>query len=859
MNIKKKEFEQLVPQLKISGIKHLNRQIPPQAHTPMYNFHKYWSRKTWNVVGEFIETYCPPNGIVLDPFGGSGVTAIEALKRGRKVITADISPIATELIRLTIKQLDAPKLKAAYERIEKQVKDKILKLYKTECRNCGSEIFFDCAILEKDKYKEIRYKNCPDCNDERRENTKLIDFDLEIIRKIDRHKIKEWYPDNRLYHTNGKPFKEKQQYESIDQLFTKRNLYALAILMVAIENESDKVLRDFLKIAFSSMVHLCSRMNPISEAGHFTPFSSAWTQHSYWYPSGPYMEQNVWYKFESAIWGHQGLVKAKEESNKYFKNIKFANRFQEVIDGDSDIFIYCGSCIDLMKEMSEQYFESGCVDYIFTDPPYDSSIQYGELSYLWITWLKMDKGYLEKIALDEIIHSERQDKNFEVYHSLLRNSFERMYDVLKPENYVTVTFHNPTFKVRNATIRASVLAGFELQKIHHQELARPSAKSLLQPFGSAQGDFYLRFYKPVLRERESESESIDELRFEKIVIDTTIKILAERGEPTPYTIIINAIDPELAKRGFFSELNTGSDIKTVLEKKIDDTFILVNAKMGQATGKLWWFKNPKLVPHLEKIPLTDRVEKTVLAKLQQKGKVTFTDIWEAVSISFPNSLTSDQTSIKEALEVYAKPMQQGYWLIKPGFKPGVVEKEHTSVLAILAEIGQEAGYSIYIGKNEQNHQIDSVHLKKTGKLNQYVNYQTIFKLENIQNPDIVDDVDLLWIRDNKIEYLFEVECTTSMTSALQRGSNVSNEIKKVMLIPIDREKQFNQKMKSPMFYNSFTNENWNTVLFDVLYNNWFKFRSKVIIDDLFNKVSTTTLTDKIIKNIVKEPEPDFFE
>lgn len=42
-----------------------------------------------------------------------------------------------------------------------------------------------------------------------------------------------------------------------------------------------------------------------------------------------------------------------------------------------------------------------------------------------------------------------------------------MFSMLKPSVYLTVTFHNPTFKIRNATIRAAVFAGFELQKIHH--------------------------------------------------------------------------------------------------------------------------------------------------------------------------------------------------------------------------------------------------------------------------------------------------------------------------------------------------------------------------------------------------------
>jgi len=143
--------------------------------------------------------------------------------------------------------------------------------------------------------------------------------------------------------------------------------------------------------------------------------------------------------------------------------------------------------------MSLLKLPSRSVDYVFTDPPYDASIQYGELSYMWAAWLKMDTGYIETISAKEVIRNERQHKDFDVYHGLLKNSFEGMHKALKLGRYLTVTFHNPTFQVRNATIRAGTYVGFELEKIHHQPLARGSGKSLLQPFGSAQGDFYLRF------------------------------------------------------------------------------------------------------------------------------------------------------------------------------------------------------------------------------------------------------------------------------------------------------------------------------------------------------------------------------
>lgn len=814
-------------------VEHLNRQIPPEAHTAMYNFHKYWSRKTWNVVGKFVETYCAKGKIVFDPFGGSGVSAIEALKIGRKAIICDLNPLATELIRLTIKPVSLTQLHEAFKRVEKKVKKKIQDLYLTKCRKCKHIFPFDVAIWKDDDITSIRYYSCPGCGTSQMKRNPPILFDDTQLKKIKSHKIKEWYPKNKLYY-NGRPFMKKEKYESLDEMYTKRNLYALAILMDEIEKEPHKDLKDFLKLGFTSMVHLCTKMTPVRPT---RPMSSAWTIHSYW--SAPeFMESNVWDKFESAITGKQGLIKAKEESNAYFEDVKFGKNFKDVIEGEADVYVHTGSCLDLMQDMYKVYHEKGCVDYIFTDPPYDSSIQYGELSYMWVAWLGKDKNYLETIQKDEIIHNEKQKKSFDVYHSLLKNSFTGMFNVVKPNRYLTLTFHNPTFKIRNATIRAGVLSGFELEKIHHQELAHSSPKSLLQPFGSAQGDFYLRFYKHDLGKKGKTPEAIDEHRFEKIVVETTIKILAERGEPTPYTIIINAIDPELTKHGFFSELHSGLDVTEVLKKHSGKDFTLVSAKSGSASGKLWWFKNPKLIPHLEQIPLTERVEETVLRQLRAKGKVTFTDMWDAVSIAFPNSLTSDQTSIKEALETYARQMQGGFWLIKPYFKIEAIEKEHTTIIALLAEIGQRQGYHIYIGKNEQSHELNTPLLKKTGRLNQYIDYKNVSKLKNTQNADIIDDIDILWIKDDKIVYMFEVESSTSMTSALQRGSNVEQSVDKIMLYPVDRQNQFNQKMKSPLFSERFDSDNWKIILFDVLYSKWNKTKRDTDIRKLFSEPTT---------------------
>lgn len=800
----------------------------------MYNWHKFWGRKTWNVVSRFVEAYSREGAIVMDPFSGSGVTALEALKLGRRVIAVDLNPVAIEILRLTVEYVDLVKLRESFERVERNVKQRINDLYLAECRSCGKKTPIDCAIWLRDRnkkltLKEFRYR-CSNCTEVVGKGGKPSPKDLKYIKRIEEEfqSKKLWYPTNRLYYPDGMPFKEKQRYDSIDELFTSRNLYALAILMESVEKEKDKNLRDFLKIAFTSMVHLCTTMGAVSDplpTSHHTAFSSTgWTQHSYWFAK-EFMEQNVWSKFHSAVMGHQGLLKAKVESNKYFKNTKVTTKLESVLDGSADMCIIASSCLDVLEGMT-----SRTVDYIFTDPPYDASIQYGELAYMWACWLRKDKKYLDKMCSDEIVRNEKQHKSFEVYHSLLRRSFEGMYKVLKLNGYLTLTFHNPTFVVRNATIRAGTHAGFEFEKIHHQPTAQKSGKSLLQPFGSAMGDFYLRFHKPASEQsRGQQPREIDEKRFEKIVVDTTIELLAERAEPTPYTIIINFIDPVLAKNGFFSTLQTGLDVKSVLKRHIGSEFRLVQEKIGGVKGQLWWFNSPALVSRLKEIPLTERVEQTIYRLLHRQAKITFTDAWEEVSIEFPNSLTSDSTSIKEALEQYARQVGSGFWLLKPEVRQRV--NQHSEILAVLAEVGQAQGNHVWIGKKEQaDHAEGIVGSKKA--LKSYVDAE-ISKLRDVVDAHAVEMIDVLWIKKNTAVAAFEVESTTTMTSGLVRGSNLGQEVPKYLVIPEERDDQLKRKMKSPMFAERFEGDGWRVLFFDTLRNNYKKLKSgNISIDDL---------------------------
>ncbi len=71
-------------------IQHIDHILVVKTHSPMYLMHKYWARKPAGVVAEYIKAYSKPGQIVLDPFVGSGVTAIEAIKLGRKGAGIDL-------------------------------------------------------------------------------------------------------------------------------------------------------------------------------------------------------------------------------------------------------------------------------------------------------------------------------------------------------------------------------------------------------------------------------------------------------------------------------------------------------------------------------------------------------------------------------------------------------------------------------------------------------------------------------------------------------------------------------------------------------------------------------------------------
>ncbi len=301
-----------------------NEAITTTKATAIYNMHTYWSKKPHDAIRQYIRHYTKPGDIVLDPFCGSGGTALAALMEGRKAIAIDRSPAATFITKNYCTPVDVDELQAAFEELKEKVKPEIDWLYETKCDRCGGKAttaytvysqrfrcprcletvaLFDCPEVGgrtlKGKPKKIRI--CPHCQKgghqeqikstgehlgavpvlvsyicengckpargERRHDDAdpkkreyFERFDLGKIREIDGREIPHWYPPHKMMNVEddskpwGAEWREGRNFRTVAELFTKRNLWALAAIKEAIGKPDISIHTDALLFALNSIL-----------------------------------------------------------------------------------------------------------------------------------------------------------------------------------------------------------------------------------------------------------------------------------------------------------------------------------------------------------------------------------------------------------------------------------------------------------------------------------------------------------------------------------------------------------------------------------------------------------------------------
>jgi len=295
-----------------------------QEEARHYGVHPYFTRRPANVVRDYIERYSEVGDVVLDPFGGTGVTAIEAFLIGRNAIQNDLNPFANFIARnIADTTLDstAP-LRQAFERIELACKDSLQK-------------------IEKDEAEAQRW---------------LEKLPLPENIRLPRNSDAEFYYD----------------------MFTPRQLAGLGLIKQAIDCESG-VIRDSLLLAWSASVaklnktFLSAKGRAESRGG-----SSIFSIYRYKLASKA-VELPIWETFHGRF---LNVLAAKEEvlQLRAYRQKPAGGALK--LDSEKNFRALSHDAATLDK-----IIKPASVDYIFTDPPYGAFISYLDLSILWNHWL----------------------------------------------------------------------------------------------------------------------------------------------------------------------------------------------------------------------------------------------------------------------------------------------------------------------------------------------------------------------------------------------------------------------------------------------------------------------------------------
>lgn len=147
-------------------------------------------------------------------------------------------------------------------------------------------------------------------------------------------------------------------------------------------------------------------------------------------------------------------------------------------------------CIATTSAASLEVLPDASVDYIFTDPPFGSNLQYSDLNALTECWLRVHTQ-----TQPEAVTSRTQGKSLLDYQTLMQRCFQEGWRVLKPGRWMTVEFHNSSNAVWNAIQEAIQRAGFVVADVRTIDKSQGTFKQIMTS-GAVKQDLVISAYKP---------------------------------------------------------------------------------------------------------------------------------------------------------------------------------------------------------------------------------------------------------------------------------------------------------------------------------------------------------------------------
>ena len=320
-----------------------------------HSYHPYSAKYIPQIPRYLISNLTNRNDLILDNFVGSGTTLVESKILGRRAIGVDINPLACLVAKVKITNIQESDLKRI-SAVCISIREDILKLRASR-----------------------EYNNTSTFN----QGPELIYNNNHLMAKIPNPNILKW--------------------------FNKNVIYELLTIKLKIDLLEENHIRDFLLVAFSSILRSASNAN--------SGFGNLMINKK------PPNKGNIFEKFNHAV--NKMAIKMEE--------------FNQVTKNDSDIRIFNHDARNL------KFLEDDTISFICSHPPYMASVPFAEYQKLSLWWLGFSQQELE----NKLIGGRRaRNDTAERFFQDIFLALTEMKRVLQKNKYCCIVIGNPVYNNR---------------------------------------------------------------------------------------------------------------------------------------------------------------------------------------------------------------------------------------------------------------------------------------------------------------------------------------------------------------------------------------------------------------------------
>ena len=613
---------------------YLSREIPKAILKPKkqeakrhFGCNAYFTRQSWDIVAQNIKAFTSEGDIVLDSFGGSGVTAIEAMMNNRFGIHTDLNPLSIFMVKALCAKVNLGDLHDLSEEILSEFESLRPKNEK-EAK----------ALLKNAKY----YPNAIDKEFGEIASAKMQDSTL-------------WIPKDEI-------LPKGSDVPSVLGLFSKTQLAELAILRKLIMQKTikHKEMRYSLLLAFYntlSMINLTYHETNSRKgaAGSYFAF-----YYRYRLAKIPYFldtAETFKRKVKRIISGKGDFQDSPHFYNSYFTPLEhtikdfngamLAQR-KDLDKVDSRESKTNGEKIFQADATNLSEIESESIDFIYTDPPYGAKIPYLDLSTMWNAWLDL---YVDsKLKEKECIEKGSLEKTRDEYYSLMEQSLKEMYRVLKFNRWLVFVFQHQDVRLWQTLRISAQNAGFEHIYTLRQNNGQTTFKQRQFTATMVSGQLLVYFRKV----KKVGAEVISPLN-EKSLVQCAKEYIMENDGAT-FAEINDLLVTKAMNEGFLDEYLEINNLKQ---------FVLQHFDYDKDSNKYHCIEAQE-----PSIPLDKKTKYFLINyfnKCKKEGKpALFSDICFEVIPKLVNGITPDNRYIKEILQEIAivADSKTGEWKLK---------------------------------------------------------------------------------------------------------------------------------------------------------------------------------------------------